>query len=384
MKSGFYLLLTFVVFAILFLSGCVEKKECEKAADCAARTCLSAECRNGQCSYSPLPNCCGNEKCEVGETYISCADDCPNCDDLNKCTMDSYDYHGQKCANTAIPNQICCGNKLCETGESYEACAQDCPNCDDRNACTIDSFDYYNNKCLNEPIIPCCGNKICDQQNETGLTCEKDCPSCDDENRLTEDRFNYETQKCENVIEYYFIEDFEGGTSAWGLNDDRGNPDPSRWSISKEDGNSVLKGRQHSWALLVLKSWEDYIFRAKFKLTAGSVHFVYRSNWEEQGVRRYYVGVHSGGIYLSKEIHGGHIQIEQKNLPIGTDWHTIEIRGYGNIINVYLDDQLLIKYRDASLPILSGGVAFEPLDDAELFVDDVEIKPLEKEDVTAP
>ena len=66
------------------------------------------------------------------------------------------------------------------------------------------------------------------------------------------------------------------------------------------------------------------------------------------------------------------------------NWHTFEIRGYDNILNVYIDNRLLIKYKDTKDPILSGAVTFETHDNSEFLVDDVEIKVITEEDVVYP
>ena len=50
-----------------------------------------------ECSYTTIEKYCRNKICEAGETYENCPEDCPSCDDNNKCTKDSYDYHQQKC-----------------------------------------------------------------------------------------------------------------------------------------------------------------------------------------------------------------------------------------------------------------------------------------------
>lgn len=177
------------------------KKECENEADCLTKNCFTVQCSNKKCVYSPITNCCGNEICEVGEIYLECTVDCPNCDDINNCTLDSYDYHEQKCVNKPILDVVCCGNGVCEIGETYEDCTRDCPNCDDENQCTEDSYDYHEQKCVNELIIPCCGNGICDEETaETYLSCEADCPNCNDDNECTKDFYDYHEQKCVNEL----------------------------------------------------------------------------------------------------------------------------------------------------------------------------------------
>jgi len=99
---------------------------------------------------------------------------CPSsCDDFNECTEDfCFEETDFNCINKPIDN--CCGNEKCETGENYENCADDCPNCDDSNSCTDDSYDYHLKACVNKKIIPCCGNDICESVEST-KTCPEDC-----------------------------------------------------------------------------------------------------------------------------------------------------------------------------------------------------------------
>ena len=44
-------------------------------------------------------NCKGNGICESGEYGTS---DCPNCDDSNKCTADSYDSTSKQCIHVEM------------------------------------------------------------------------------------------------------------------------------------------------------------------------------------------------------------------------------------------------------------------------------------------
>jgi len=64
-----------LLIAIVLISGCVEK-ECEIKEDCPEKTCFTKDCIDSNCYYSPIVPCCGNGKCETGETYKECADDC--------------------------------------------------------------------------------------------------------------------------------------------------------------------------------------------------------------------------------------------------------------------------------------------------------------------
>jgi len=78
--------------------------------------------------------------------------ECPiTCNDNNLCTNDFCSKEtGYKCMNTLKLN--CKGNGVCETGEYGMS---DCPNCDDRNKCTSDSYDVGAKKCINIEIKGC-------------------------------------------------------------------------------------------------------------------------------------------------------------------------------------------------------------------------------------
>jgi len=358
-----------------------------KQPGCSAKvTCGSYICKGGICQIEYVSNCCGNKICESGETYETCSADCPNCDDDNECTKDYYDYHKVACVNTSILDVICCGNDVCEAGETYENCAKDCPNCDDDNECTKDSYDYHEQKCLNEIIIPCCGNGICDQGVEEYSSCPTDCPDCDDNNPLTVDSFNYETQKCEYVVTHYFIDDFEEGVLNWDFYGTEEEP-TINWTTIVEDNNTVLKGINHNWTTY-WEEWDDYIFKFRFKKIKGSLNVNFRHDpFAEEGWNRYFVCLWQGTwIGLNKQL-GSAESIEDLkgiSLSFDEDWHTFEIRGYDNIINVYIDDKLIIKYKDTEEPVLSGRIGFETQDDSEFLFDDVEIKVMTEEDITYP
>lgn len=355
---------------------------CDDAQSCTQDTC--SKVTNYKCSYSIIPDCCGNKICETNEKYENCPADCPNCDDNDTCTKDSFDYYNQKCSNAPILETVCCGNTACEPGETYQTCARDCPNCDDDNKCTKDSYDYHKQKCLNEVIIPCCGNGICDKGAEAYSNCPTDCPNCDDKDKLTTDSFNYTTQKCENPVTHYFIDDFESGTTNWNFTDERG--DAIVWSTIVEGGNTVLKGTGY-WAHLQGKEWTNYIFKTKFKIIreVRNIQFNYRIGFGARGSDRYMVGVGNNSLYLTKSIGEKFFNLgESQSLNLDKGWHTFEIRGYGDILNIYIDNKLLIKYKDTANPILSGGIAFEIADNSEYWIDDVEIKLIAPKDVIYP
>jgi hypothetical protein len=358
----------------------MESPGCDDGNEC---TIDSYDYQDQKCVTEPAPNCCGNGICDKdSEDYSSCPADCPNCDDKNDCTVDEYDHHKQECINTPILDVICCGNGACELGEDYESCTRDCPNCDDANECTEDSYDYHGQECVNAPIIPCCGNMICDEGVEDESSCPADCRSCDDGNRLTTDTFNYETQACESVVTHYFIDDFEGDLTGWSFHGD------GAWSTEKEGDNTVLR---LGWVHASLKQeWENYALKYRFKWVEGNMHANFRHSESKEGWNRYFLDITEWGVgRLGKQV-GDDFQT-LKDIGFGFDegWHTLEIKCYDNIIVVYLDDELIRKYKDTSDPLLSGRVGIEihtggaPVS-PEFLIDDVEVKVVAEGEVVYP
>jgi hypothetical protein len=104
-----YGILVLAVFGTVLISGCVQQGvECEVKEDCPDKACFAKECASNNCFYSQ-------------------AIPCPECDDNDECTDDSFDYGKQACVNKGI--FPCCGNGNCESyyEETYLTCPQDCP-----------------------------------------------------------------------------------------------------------------------------------------------------------------------------------------------------------------------------------------------------------------
>ncbi|MBU2496535.1 MAG: DUF1080 domain-containing protein [Nanoarchaeota archaeon] len=363
-----------VVIIVLVIAGIFfvmyAGKECKTDTDCLTKNCFTAECKNNKCEYSPIADCCGNDRCEVGETYKDCVIDCPNCDDINNCTLDSYDYHEQKCVNKPILNVICCGNDVCEIGENYENCTRDCPNCDDKNNCTTDSYDYNEQKCINEIIIPCCGNGICDESAETYENCLTDCPNCDDNDKSTTDIFNYETQKCEYIVDY-FTDDFEDGNLDEWKHIWRENPEDD-WDIISENGNKVVKGHGGVDMHRGSKSWTDYTFTGKLKLIKGCVGMWVRAT----GSGRYEFRICVDDIFLNiEEYNIGSTELSEKSLysPLNK-WHDFKIVVKGINLKFYLNDKLIIDADDKKNTFPKGWVGVKSHSNSEVYFDDFKVE----------
>jgi hypothetical protein len=82
----------------------------------------------------------------LATTYVNCGKITPKTCEANiKC---NFSLSGFK--STSEMKDNCCGNTLCEEGyETNSDCPQDCPNCDDNSKLTIDSFSYQTQECKN-------------------------------------------------------------------------------------------------------------------------------------------------------------------------------------------------------------------------------------------
>jgi hypothetical protein len=129
-------------------------------------------CGNGQCESGEGPlvcpeDCmppCGNGICNWGENTVNCMQDCSYCGD-NFCSLIETKESCYKDCNTA------CGNGLCEGGEDSAECPVDCGFCGDG----VCGFAETHLMCPAD-CIPGCGDKICDPDlNESLSTCPTDC-----------------------------------------------------------------------------------------------------------------------------------------------------------------------------------------------------------------
>ncbi len=185
--------------------------------------------------------------------------------------------------------------------------------------------------------------------------------------------------------ECHFFDDFENGLEKWTFSSE------GAGSEVVENGNTVLKlvGVERA---NVHKIWDNYLFKFRFKMIDGSVHVDFRrSEGYADGARRYLVGMNYVGVYnLNKQIGEDWRKLEEVDFRLDDGWHTLEIRGYDDIINVYVNDELIIKHKDTTNTLSSGWVRFEahtggvPGMVPELLIDDVEIKLITEEDIVYP
>lgn len=88
------------IVALLLLAAC---GECSKDTDCASRTAFSAACVDSKCTYTPIPDVCGNNRCDGNENKCTCPQDCGRCEGKVAGTQ----YLGEKCdGDTCVEDVI--------------------------------------------------------------------------------------------------------------------------------------------------------------------------------------------------------------------------------------------------------------------------------------
>jgi photosystem II stability/assembly factor-like uncharacterized protein len=159
-----------------------------------------------------------------------------------------------------------------------------------------------------------------------------------------------------------YAEDFETGPLVgWEL-------EPG-WEVTEDvGGNHVLRGQGHRWARYKEGTWGDFALKVRIKIAEGGIHINYRVS----GCTRYFVGFHENGLYLAKTNPcDNHPQLRSfgSSFPLNR-WYDIEIAGERGQIDIYVDGEPAISYFDPE-PLTVGGIAFETLDDSDVYVDGI-------------
>jgi len=136
-----------------------------------------------------------------------------------------------------------------------------------------------------------------------------------------------------------------------------------------EAGEKVWNGEDGGTATPPSSEWSDYTFRFRVKIITGSCSIDFRIVPDvgfyslelnpEKGHRltktldqiEYTLSRYSGKIYRNR-------------------WHQIKIEVKGNIVKIWLDNELSIHYTDDSIPYRVGGCQFRAFSRSRMFVDD--------------
>ena len=181
----------------------------------------------------------------------------------------------------------------------------------------------------------------------------------------------------------YFRDNFDTNNKDWDFYHN-GESKPAAANIKIVDGNKVLRAKG-PYLAKIDKELNDYSLKFRFKRIEGSMIVNFREYRSEEKNSQYFIGLGNDkatAINLSKQINANFNLVSLRvEFDHYRDWHTLEVRVRDNIINIYLDDNFLIKYKDIEDPILSGAVSFSVIANSEYLIDDVEIKSVKKEDV---
>ena len=172
-----------------------------------------------------------------------------------------------------------------------------------------------------------------------------------------------QAQAQDDVILY--TQDFENGRPAeWNLS--------PGWEVTMGESGNVLAGQGHVWATLNDNFLSDYRLRFKLKLNGeAAVHANFRL---AAGPSRYFIGLNRNALYLSKQTGPDTFVEDLARAPgLGSGWHNVEIAGSSSTVTISVNGQIVMTYDDPE-PLLSGGIAFESLTDAQVWIDEVEIR----------
>lgn len=163
----------------------------------------------------------------------------------------------------------------------------------------------------------------------------------------------------------------DGNADEWHLQDG--------WSVIQENGNYVLQGTGHKWADAGSEGWMDYTFKTRLKLIQDGVHINVRKGADG----RYFLAFRQNGLSLRKQFNQwsefAHLIDKGEQYSLN-QWYELKVEVKGGSIKIYIDNTLKIDYTDPN-PLVSGAIAFETLDDSQVYVDDVyvEIEPADSQ-----
>ena len=165
-----------------------------------------------------------------------------------------------------------------------------------------------------------------------------------------------------------FSDDFQDGQlDGWQVDGD--------WMIY-QDGDVYNLGTQGAGSAWVPggNTWTDYALKSYIRQESGSSLSI---NFRLSPDGRYIVNLRDSGIYLAKEQPGGTITtLLQNDPPAAGIWHYMTIAGEDELIQVYVDRQLVLSYQDPD-PLTRGTIGFAALSGSRAYVDNLVVNQLE-------
>jgi len=174
-----------------------------------------------------------------------------------------------------------------------------------------------------------------------------------------------------------FTDDFESGLDNWNLGNAECPLTLGCWKTMTEESNTVLEGKEHSWANAksVIREIDD--FKIDFKMNEGQSHINFITN--DDG--RYYISIDVSGIGLHRQVNNWQdfedLKTTEGLVITAGVWHSLEISiDYSegtDTITAYLDDEEALVYIH-DIAFDSGHVSFETLEGSHFYFDDVVVE----------
>jgi photosystem II stability/assembly factor-like uncharacterized protein len=146
------------------------------------------------------------------------------------------------------------------------------------------------------------------------------------------------------------------------------------WTVDEVQGNPSLHGTRHSWARLRGgREWSDYRLGFRLLNVTGTLHANILVG--EEG--RYFIGLGEEGVYLTRESPWGTFEelAHEPELRLAPrQWHQVEVLRNPEGLEVVVDREPVLSVPLEDQPPRAGSIAFETLEGADIYVDDVVVE----------
>ncbi|MFH2110343.1 MAG: hypothetical protein ABIJ47_03670 [Candidatus Bathyarchaeota archaeon] len=184
----------------------------------------------------------------------------------------------------------------------------------------------------------------------------------------------YATTPGEEHTYAIFQDDFEEwDETAWELNIGPNASYGAYWKLLDDDGNKVLSVKGTVGVAAGAPYWTDYTVIVRVKLVDAPEDVKIAVRRGESG-EEYSVGFSLNEMDLIKSPgwETEPICLSKFGSSFSSDtWYTVKIVCVGNMLWVYVDDELKFEYEDETEPVLSGRIGFGCGPNTNVYIDDV-------------